>query len=269
MTKHLGLGWIDRRASGARGRLIADPIALLGLDLFELEQLEGFNRLRRRLRRSATYESVRSEVLVGAHLRRRGLRVQIEPRVFAGGRERNPDFLVKGPWGRAFLEVMTPSTSEEMDRVLRSVEELSTSLFRALGDRELSVGVWSDTQLDSERDFAHVAGVAESVGNDLRHWERFEPRSGLVVCIGPRERDRPTQWPDLATKTGVVRLGSATFPFPRRQAGPRIEVRAEFKDTRINRFLGRKAAQLPSGAPNALIFVGSRVPAFAVGRRSL
>jgi hypothetical protein len=255
----LGRDWIDGAKQNAKGSAPTLAVAAIGQSLASLEDIAIPEQLINKLRRKdpSAFAELRAIYL----LRSRELcRVELEPPVSVGGRQRKCDFRVQRqnePW--VYVEVTQPAVSEAQARVqqlLNSIVDVVNSVHRPFALEVFCRREPSDDEIaplvERIRDFCsadHRAGeaVQQEVPDGLGVLFLNHGPAGQIVLNDHGEKPVPR----LCAARGIVGPEE-----PHRH----IAVRVPYADARAEQFLTAEARQLPTDSPGLIMVEMARAP---------
>lgn len=250
-----GRGWIEatRLQPGAidpvRGAGPALKIAVLGEQLAVLDRATGCDRLIEKLRNQ---EPSAYAELKAIHCTAGGtpdVRIECEPTVTVGRRERRPDFRLarsEEPW--VYVEVTRPNPADAQQRLTEAMNELAGLLDTVTGTYTAEVFFQRHAQIGElhavREQLAGLCAQGDVVATEM------PDRLGVIYMndavageIVVHDRGQPST-PRLGVAKGVVEDGVRTR---------HIVVRVPYFDDRGHNFLATEAAQLPNTGPGLIM----------------
>jgi hypothetical protein len=244
----LGRAWMERALNGERGGIPTLRIVTMGQRLKSVGKAAHAQRLVQKLRQNNPTAITELHAL---HLLRstNDAEAELFPTVITPGGEREPDFRIRaeGPW--TYVEVTQSDTSEaqgQLDMTMANIISVVARLPKSL-DVELyffrepaggDVGRITDFVLaQSQHDYRGNVELPDALGLAILRGVPSAPFMPVDYDGDVRPRFCRMQC-ELDPSNGVFR---------------RIVVRVPYSDARADRFLRRKAAQLPNFGPGLIM----------------
>jgi hypothetical protein len=256
----LGPDWIERARVGTPGTMPTLNVVGMGQRLACIENLPNNETLVEELRmgEAAAHAELRAIYVLGRLLRPA---IELYPTASVGKGERISDFRARRsdaePW--TFVEVTQPDISEEYKELSAQVNSV-TNLVETI-KRPFALELFLRREPDDFAAFREHVEACCLASPDSNVTVKQELPDGLGLLIFNEYPAGQVVPGDHGEEVVVARLGYSRFIFGPAEPSRQIVLRVPYSDARAERFVSRKARQLPNDAPGLIMIEVAHAPA--------